>query len=93
MADIYVGATSSANATVGLVPAAASAQRNYFLRGDGTWATPDNTNTWRAVKVEGTQKLASTTDTDALDFHGDTGIEITYDATNKKINIKNTAPD
>lgn len=35
--DVYVGATSEANATVGLVPAATSAQRTYFLRGDGTW--------------------------------------------------------
>jgi hypothetical protein len=36
-ADTYVGATSSADATTGLVPVASSANRNKFLRGDGTW--------------------------------------------------------
>lgn len=91
--DVYTGATSTESGIVGLVPVATSAQRHYFLRGDGTWQDFNAQNTWRIVKVEGTQKLASTTDTDALDFHGDTGIEITYDGTNKRINIKNTAPD
>ena len=33
----YVGATSSANGVHGLVPAAASANREKYLRGDGTW--------------------------------------------------------
>ena len=35
---VYVGATSSAAGTAGIVPAATSAQKDYFLRGDGTWA-------------------------------------------------------
>lgn len=34
----YVGATSSANGTAGLVPPALSAQKDKFLRGDGSWA-------------------------------------------------------
>ena len=34
----YVGATSSADGTAGLVPAALSSQKDYFLRGDGVWA-------------------------------------------------------
>lgn len=34
----YTGATSSAAGVAGLVPAATSAQRESFLRGDGTWA-------------------------------------------------------
>ena len=34
------GATSSANGAKGLVPAPASAEREKYLRGDGTWATP-----------------------------------------------------
>ena len=34
----YVGATSSANGTHGLVPAATSAQKDNYLKGDGTWS-------------------------------------------------------
>ena len=34
----YTGATSSAAGSAGLVPAAQSAEREKFLRGDGTWA-------------------------------------------------------
>lgn len=41
--DVMTGATSSANGTVGLVPAPTSAQRNNYLKGDGTWATPTDT--------------------------------------------------
>lgn len=37
----YEGATSSAAATSGLVPPATSAERNNFLRGDGTWQQVD----------------------------------------------------
>lgn len=37
----YEGATSSATATSGLVPSATSAERNNFLRGDGTWQQVD----------------------------------------------------
>lgn len=37
----YEGATSSATATSGLVPPATSAERNNFLRGDGTWQQVD----------------------------------------------------
>lgn len=37
------GATSSAAGAAGLVPGASSANRNKFLRGDGTWQTPTNT--------------------------------------------------
>lgn len=90
-ADIYVGATSAANATAGLVPAATSAQRNYFLRGDGTWATPSNT--WRPIQVSGSEKLGSATNTGALNFVSGTGIEVSWDTTNKRIVITNTAPD
>lgn len=92
-ADIYVGATTSANATVGLVPAATSAQHNYFLKGDGTWANIATTNTWRPIKIEGTEKLGSGTDTGAIDFAAGTGITLAWDNTNKKIVITNSAPD
>lgn len=36
----YTGATASAAGTSGLVPAALSAERGLFLRGDGEWAAP-----------------------------------------------------
>ena len=93
MADIYVGATSSAAGTEGLVPAASSANRNKFLRGDGTWQIPTNDNTWRPIKVNSSEKLGSGTDTGAVDFVAGTGITLAWDATNKKITITNSAPD
>ena len=34
----YVGATSNANGTAGLVPPAQSAQKGNYLRGDGSWS-------------------------------------------------------
>ena len=56
--------------------------------------SPDqNHNTWRPIKIEGTEKLGSTTNTDALDLTAGNGIEVSYDSTNKKVIIKNTKPD
>ena len=40
-AKTMTGATSSAAGTTGLVPAPAANKHESFLRGDGTWATPD----------------------------------------------------
>lgn len=42
------GATSNKAGTHGLVPAPASGKQTSFLRGDGTWAVPTDTNTWKA---------------------------------------------
>lgn len=42
------GATSSEAGTHGLVPAPASGSQASFLRGDGKWAVPTDTNTWKA---------------------------------------------
>ncbi len=36
--SVYQGATASAAGVAGLVPAAQSAEKDYFLKGDGTWA-------------------------------------------------------
>lgn len=36
--SVMTGATDSANGTAGLVPAASTDERGYFLRGDGVWA-------------------------------------------------------
>lgn len=41
--DPFVGATSGDNGEAGLVPGPAIADRTKFLRGDGTWANPVNT--------------------------------------------------
>ena len=38
----YVGATTEASGTAGLVPAATTWSRLRFLRGDGTWNLPNN---------------------------------------------------
>ena len=37
------GANASSNGTIGLVPAPQSAEREKYLRGDGSWSVPDNT--------------------------------------------------
>ena len=36
--NVYIGANSSADGIAGMVPPARYAQRDYFLKGDGTWA-------------------------------------------------------
>ena len=41
----FTGATASANGTAGLVIAPLIANRGQYLRGDGTWATPPDTDT------------------------------------------------
>lgn len=41
--DPFVGATSGEKGSAGLVPGPAIADRGKFLRGDGTWANPVNT--------------------------------------------------
>ena len=41
--DAFTGATSEADGKKGLVPAPASADRDKFLKGDGTFATPADT--------------------------------------------------
>ncbi len=43
--NIMSGATSSSAGVSGYVPAPAAGNQGKFLRGDGTWATPTDTNT------------------------------------------------
>lgn len=43
--DNFQGATSSADGKAGFVPAPLKAQRTSFLKGDGTWGVPTNTDT------------------------------------------------
>ena len=47
------GATSSAAGQSGLVPAPAAGKQTSFLRGDGTWAVPTNTNTTYTLTKDG----------------------------------------
>lgn len=89
--DIYAGSNA------GLVPAATSAQQNYYLRGDGTWVNIATemaaANTWRPIKVGNTDALGSGTNTGTLSFIAGTGITLSWDATNKRIIITNSSPD
>lgn len=50
--SIYQGATASSAGTAGLVPAAASAQKDNFLKGDGTWAEITFPSTLTATEVQ-----------------------------------------
>ncbi len=44
--NIMNGATTSTDGTSGLVPAPSSGDPNRYLRSDGTWAAPPDTDTW-----------------------------------------------
>lgn len=59
------GATSSANGTVGYVNAVPpkDGYNTKYLRADGTWTIPPNTNTWRPIQVNGTAALSDSTTT------------------------------
>ena len=47
--DIMKGASSSVDGEVGLVPKPTKGQQNQYLRADGTWQTPPDTNTTYSV--------------------------------------------
>lgn len=62
----WAGATSTAAGTAGYMPAPTSAQRNQFLRGDGTWVSLNNyslptasADTLGGVKIGTTLAIAS----------------------------------
>lgn len=69
------GATSSTAGTSGLVPAPAAGKQASFLRGDGTWAVPTNTdtkvtntlNTTAKAYVTGTTSSSTNTGTQVFD--------------------------
>lgn len=72
------GATSSAAGTSGLVPAPAAGKQASYLRGDGTWAVPTNTDTKVTNTLNATAKAyvtgttSSSTNTGTQVF--DTGV-------------------
>lgn len=83
----FTGATSSANGVHGLVPAPATGNRTQYLRGDGTWATPTNTDTKVNVTLGTTTKAyllgTSTTPTSsaqAVTSLADTGVYLSTNA-------------
>ena len=73
--DIMTGATSSAAGTSGLVPAPAAGKQGAYLRGDGTWAIPTNTdtkvtntlNTTAKAYITGTTSSSTNTGTQVFD--------------------------
>ena len=48
---LLTGATTEANGAPGIVPTPLIANRLQFLRGDGTWATPTDTNTTYTIST------------------------------------------
>ena len=56
------GASTSSAGKSGLVPAPAAGAANRYLRSDGTWQVPPDTNTWRGIQ----NSLTSNSTTDSL---------------------------
>lgn len=71
-------ATASAAGKAGLVPAPAAGKQASFLRGDGTWATPTDTNTWRGI----TDSLTSTSTTTSLSAKAGKSLKDSIDTIN-----------
>lgn len=61
------GATSSAAGKAGLVPAPAQGASNRYLRSDGTWQVPPDTNTTYSVATQSANGLMSSADKQKLD--------------------------
>lgn len=95
----FTGATASAAGTHGLVPAPASGQQGLYLRGDGSWAAPTNTNTTYTLSgALSSHKFTSTltpssgtATTSELTLAAGTRITLTDDTANNKITIATTA--
>ena len=90
----FTGATASANGASGLVPRPVIADKDKFLKGDGTWAAVSGgggTDTWRNVKINGTQQLSTDTSSGAIDFVNGSNTTVTFNSTGNTISI--TADD
>lgn len=61
------GATTSAAGKAGLVPAPALGASNRYLRSDGTWQVPPDTNTTYSVATHSANGLMSSADKQKLD--------------------------
>lgn len=73
------GATASTNGTAGLVTVPTTNDIGKFLRGDGTWATPANDNTWRNIKVENVS-LGSTANGKELTIKAGNNVSVNLDS-------------
>lgn len=76
---IMTGATSTAAGTSGLVPVPVAGKQDSFLKGDGTWATPPDTNTMysagKGIALNGTTfsiKSATTSELGGISLGGGT---------------------
>lgn len=90
------------SSSAGVVPKGAEVstqtQETKFLREDGTWATPSyevDTDTVRAIKVNGVEKLSTLPSSGAVDFVNSTGnsvndLEVEFDATGSTIKYKHS---
>lgn len=95
----FTGATSGASGTHGLVPAPSAGQQALFLRADGSWASPTNTNTTYTLSgAVASHKFTSTltpssgtATTSELTLAAGTRITLTDDTANNKITIATTA--
>ncbi len=74
-------ATASVAGKAGLVPAPAAGKQASFLRGDGTWATPTDTNTWRGI----TDSLTSTSTTISLSAKAGKSLKDNIDTINSRL--------
>ena len=61
------GATTSAAGTAGYAPAPAAGAANRYLRSDGTWTVPPDTNTTYSVATTSANGLMSSADKSKLD--------------------------
>lgn len=61
------GATTSAAGTAGYAPAPSAGAANRYLRSDGTWSVPPDTNTTYGVATTSANGLMSSTDKSKLD--------------------------
>ena len=65
--DVFGGATSLTDGTVGNVPAPTIADKDKFLKGDGTWATPQGGGGGSSVIPNPTGTPTDTLDTISID--------------------------
>ena len=61
------GASASANGAAGLVPAPTKGNQTKYLRADGTWQTPPDTNTTYSAATQSANGLMSAADKTKLD--------------------------
>ena len=83
----FVGATATTAGQKGLTPAPAAGDNLKFLRGDGTWVVPTDTNTWREIIV-GDSKLSSDITSGSLSIEA--GDNIAVSLSNNTLRIAST---